>query len=60
MLTKITATAGAITAILNALVLLGVLSWTADQIAGVNVAVVLVGGAIHAWFNPAVPFGPEQ
>lgn len=60
MLTKITATAGAVTAILNALVLLNVLSWTADQIAGVNVAVVLVGGAIHAWFNPSIPFGVNE
>lgn len=57
MLTKISATAAAVTAVLNTLVLLSVLSLTADQIAGINVAVVLVGGAIHSWFNPAVPFG---
>ena len=60
MLTKISATAAAVTAVLNVLVLLGALSLSADQIAAVNVAVVLVGTAVHSWFNPSIPFGVAE
>lgn len=57
MLTKISALTAAITAVANLLVLFGVVDLSADQIAGINVAVVAVGSAIHAAFNPNVPFG---
>lgn len=57
MLTKISALTAAVTAVANLLVLFGVIDWTADQIASVNVAVVAVGTLVHALFNPAIPFG---
>lgn len=59
MLTKIAATAAAISGVLNAFVLLDVLHLTDVQISGINLAVVAVGAAVHSWFNPAVPFGPS-
>ena len=60
MLTKISITAGAAVAVLNALVLLSVISLSADQISGISLAIVAVGGAVHGWFNPAIPFGPTE
>ncbi len=57
MLTKISALTAAITAVLNALVLLEVFNLSTDQIAGINLAVVAVGGLVHTWANPNVPFG---
>lgn len=60
MLTKISATTALVTAVCNLLVLFGVVDLSADQIASINVAVVALGTAVHAWFNPAVPFGPKQ
>ena len=56
MLTRIAAATAAVTAVLNLVVLLGV-GLTADQIAACNMVVVAVGGFLHAWKNPAVPFG---
>lgn len=57
MLTKISATTAAITAVCNLLVLFGVIDWTSDQVAAINFAVVTLGTAVHTWFNPKVPFG---
>ena len=60
MLTKISALTAAITAVANLLVLFGVVDLSADHIAGINVAVVAVGTAVHAIFNPTVPFGVTE
>jgi len=57
VLTKISALTAAITAVLNVLVLLSVVTLSVDQIAGINVAVVAIGTLIHTWANPAIPFG---
>lgn len=57
MLTKISAITAAVTAVANLLVLFSVVALSADQIAGINVAIVAVGTAVHAILNPAVPFG---
>jgi hypothetical protein len=52
MLTKIAAVTAAVTAVLNAVVLLGWWNLSADQITGITVAVVAVGSVIHVWVNP--------
>lgn len=57
MLTKISLTTGAVTAILNAVVLLGWWDLSTDQIAGISVALLAIGGAVHSWFNPNIPVG---
>jgi len=56
MLTKIAALTGIITLIVQGAVLFG---WdiTADQQAWITSLVVAIGGAVHLWTNPAVPFG---
>lgn len=46
----------AVTGIINALVLLDWLHLTDQQIAGVTTALVLVMGAVRAWFEPKVEF----
>lgn len=57
MLTKISLTTGAVTAILNAVVLLGWWDLSTDQITGISVALLAIGGAVHSWFNPNIPVG---
>lgn len=57
MLSKISGVTAAIAAILNAVVLLGWWNLTADQIAGINAAIVAVGFVVHSYFNPNVPIG---
>ena len=57
MLTKISAVTAAITAILNAVVLLDIWSLSAEQISGISVAVLAIGSAVHVWVNPDVPIG---
>ena len=57
MLTKISLTTAAITAVLNAVVLLGWWDLTTDQVTGISLAVLAVGTAAHSWFNPAIPIG---
>jgi hypothetical protein len=57
MLTKISATTAAVTAIFNVLTLFEVVNVSGDQVAGINLAIVAVGTLIHAYFNPAIPFG---
>lgn len=59
MLTKISATTAALTAILNAVVLAGWWDLSTDAVTGITLAIVAVGVAVHAWFNPAVPLGPK-
>jgi len=56
-LTAVSGITAAITAVLNAVVLLGWWDLTTDQITGVTVAVVAVGAVVHSWLNPAVPVG---
>lgn len=59
MLTKIAAVAAAATGVLDALVLLHVLALSTEQIAGISGAIVLVGAAVHSFFNPDLPLGPK-
>lgn len=60
MLTKISAITAAITAVANLGVLFSIISWSPDQIAGINIAVVAVGTAVHVIFNPKIPFGVKE
>lgn len=57
---KIGASVGAITSVLGTLVLLGIINLTADQIAGIGVAVGAVLMAVAGWFSPKVPIGPTE
>lgn len=57
MLTITSALTAAVTAVANLLVLFSVVDWSADQIAGINVAVVAVGSLVHVILNPNVPIG---
>jgi hypothetical protein len=60
MLTKISATTAAVTAIANLLTLFSIVSWSGDQVAGINLAIVALGTLVHAWFNPAIPLGVNK
>jgi hypothetical protein len=55
MLTKIAAVTGALTAIVNVVSAFW-LSLDVDQLAAVNTLILVVGGMVHSWFNPGVPF----
>jgi hypothetical protein len=57
MLSKISGVTAALAAILNAVVLLGWWDLTADQVAGINAAIVAVGFVVHSYFNPSIPLG---
>ncbi len=59
MLTKISAVTALASGIVNLAVLFG---WdiTADQIAGINGVIVLVGALVHTFFNPSVPIGVTE
>jgi hypothetical protein len=50
----------ALQAALAALVLLGVIALTGEQLAAVVVAVEMALGAVAAWRNPSIPFGPSE
>lgn len=56
MLTRITVVTGVLTALVQGAVLFG---WdiTQDQQAWISGFIVLVGGAVHAFFNPDIPIG---
>lgn len=56
MLTRISVVTGLLTALVQGAVLFG---WdiTQDQQAWLSGFIVLVGGAVHGWFNPNVPVG---
>ncbi len=58
--TKITATVAAVNAVLSALVLLSVVHLTAEQLAGIGVAVSAVLAGVAAWFDPNVPVGNKS
>jgi len=57
MLTKISIATGVALASIQGLIVFGVIEWTDTQLAWVNGFVLLVGAAVHSWFNPEVPFG---
>lgn len=59
MLTKIAAVTGILTAAVQGAVLFG---WdiTQDQQSWLTGFIVIVGAAVHSWFNPAVPVGPSE
>jgi hypothetical protein len=58
MLSKIAAITGLLTALVQGAVLFG---WdiTQDQQAWITGFIVLLGGAVHSWFNPSLPGGPD-
>lgn len=58
-MTKLGLLAGAAQAVLAALVLLGVVNLTDDQLAGIMVAVNAVLAAVYAWFDPSIPVGAK-
>ena len=58
-MTKLGLLAIAVQAVLGALVLLGVINLTADQIAAVMLAVNAVLTAVYAWFDPSIPVGKQ-
>lgn len=59
-MTKLGLIAIAVQAVLGALVLLGVVNLTADQLAGIMLAVNAVLTAVYAWFDPAIPVGKVE
>ncbi len=59
MLTKISIITGLVLALIQGAVLFELFDPTNDQLAWVNGFVLLVGGAVHSWFNPSVPFGAK-
>ena len=58
-MSKLGLLAAAVQAVLAALVLLGVVNLTDDQLAGVVVAVNSVLAALYAWFDSSVPVGNQ-
>lgn len=56
-MTKLGLLAIAVQAVLGALVLLGVVNLTTDQIAAIMLAVNAVLAAVYAWFDPSIPVG---
>lgn len=58
---KIAATSAAVQAVIGALVLLGILNLTDEQIAGIMGAVNAVMLGVFAWFSPTVTvIGPKE
>ena len=55
-MTRITLIAAAVQAVLGALVLLGVVNLTDEQLAGIMMAVNAVLAAVASWFSPSVPW----
>lgn len=58
--TRIQSTIGAVTGILNVIVLLGWWELTNEQIAAITTALILVMAAVRAWFEPKVNFIGEK
>ncbi len=58
MLTRIAAVTGLLTALVQGAVLFG-LDINQDQQAWLTGFIVLVGGAVHSWYNPDLPGGPD-
>lgn len=59
-MTKIAASVRALQTALAALVLLGVLELSGEQLGGIVLAVEMALGAVAAWRNPNIPFGPSE
>lgn len=55
-MTKTSLIVGAIQAVLGALVLLGVINLTDEQLAGIMLAVNAVLVAVVSWFSPDIPW----
>jgi hypothetical protein len=56
-MSKLGLLAGAVQAVLAALVLLGVVNLTDEQLAGIMLALNAVLAALFAWFDPSIPVG---
>jgi hypothetical protein len=59
MLTRISIITGLLVALLQGAILFG-LDITQDQQAWITGFIVLVGGGIHSWWNPQIPFGVKS
>jgi hypothetical protein len=59
-MSKLGLLAGAIQALLGAVILLGLINLTVDQMAGIMAAVNAVLLAVYAWFDPSIPVGNKQ
>lgn len=53
-LTAVSGVTAAITAVLNAVVILGWWSLSTDQVSSVTIAIIAVGAVIHSYLNPLV------
>ncbi len=60
MLTKISIVTGVVLALIQGAVLFELFNPTNDQLAWLNGFVLLIGAAVHSWFNPSVPFGAAK
>jgi len=60
MLTRISIVTGVVIAAIQGAILFGWIDWTEDQLAWVTGFIVLLGAAVHSWFNPSVPFGVKN
>lgn len=58
VLTKIAAVTGLLTLLVQGAVLFGV-DLSGDQQAWLTTFIVAAGAAVHSWFNPALPGGPD-
>lgn len=56
-MSKLGLLAGAVQAVLAALVLLSVVNLTDEQLAGIMLAVNAILAAVYAWFDPSIPVG---
>jgi len=59
-MSKLGLLAGAVQAVLAALVLLSVINLTDEQLAGIMLAVNAVLAAVYAWFDPNIPVGNKS
>lgn len=59
-MSKLGLLAGAVQAVLAALVLVGVVNLTDEQLAGIMLAVNAVLAAVYAWFDPSIPVGAKS
>jgi len=56
-MTKLGLLAGAIQALFAVVILLGWISLSDEQLAGIMAAVNAILAAVYAWFDPAIPVG---
>lgn len=57
MLTKISVITGVVIALVNFIVFMNWLDWSTDKVAAFTTFITVLGGSVHAWFNPEVPVG---